>query len=179
MKGIVFTEFLEMVEDRFGFLVTDKIIEKAQLKSKGAYTAVGTYDHQEMVRLVDKLSQEVDISVDDLFQLYGQHFFHVLVKSYPRFFENVPTAFDFLKSIENHIHVEVLKLYPDAELPKFNIEEAGSHVLQMTYYSSRKLYKFAQGLIEGCLQHYKQEATVELELIKADGSEVKFTLTKK
>lgn len=178
MKGIVFTEFLEMVEDRFGFLVTDKVIENAQVESKGAYTAVGTYDHQEMVRLVNSLSQEVNLPVNELFILYGQHFFHILVKSYPRFFNNVPTAFDFLKSIEDHIHVEVLKLYPDAELPRFVIEENGHNRLYMTYYSSRKLYKFAQGLIEGCLQHYKEEASVELELIENDGSVVKFTLRK-
>lgn len=28
-------------------------------------------------------------------------------------------AFQFLKNIENYIHVEVRKLYPDAELPTF------------------------------------------------------------
>ena len=178
MKGIVFTEFLEMVEDRFGLLVTDKIIEEDRFDSKGAYTAVGTYDHQEMVILVENVSKEVDIPVGQLFQLYGQHFFHILVESYPRFFEGIPTAFDFLKSIENHIHVEVLKLYPDAELPHFEIQDVNLDQLEMTYYSNRKLYKFAQGLIEGCLTHYNEKASLDLDLLKADGSVVKFTLVK-
>ncbi|MBT8311465.1 MAG: hypothetical protein HKP23_01335, partial [Flavobacteriaceae bacterium] len=39
MKGIVFTEFLEMVEDKFGLEVVDTIIEKAELPSEGVYTA--------------------------------------------------------------------------------------------------------------------------------------------
>jgi len=44
MKGIIFTEFLEMVEDRFSPEIADRIIEAADLPSGGAYTAIGTYD---------------------------------------------------------------------------------------------------------------------------------------
>ena len=49
MKGIVFTEFLEMVEASYGLQTVDTIIENASLPSEGAYTAVGTYDFNEMV----------------------------------------------------------------------------------------------------------------------------------
>ena len=43
MKGIVFTEFLEMVEEKYGLEMVDDIIENANLQSHGAYTSVGTY----------------------------------------------------------------------------------------------------------------------------------------
>lgn len=45
MKGIIFTEFLDMVDEQFGFEVTEHIIEKAkhQLSTGGSYSAVGTY----------------------------------------------------------------------------------------------------------------------------------------
>ena len=44
MKGMVFTELLDMVEDKFGIDMVDSIIEDADLPvSKGVYTAVGTY----------------------------------------------------------------------------------------------------------------------------------------
>ena len=52
MKGVVFTEFLEMVEDRFSPEMADRIIEGAELASGGVYTTVGTYDHGEMIQLV-------------------------------------------------------------------------------------------------------------------------------
>ena len=52
MKGMVFTEFLEMVEDKFSPEVADQIIEQANLRSGGIYTSVGTYDHGEMIELV-------------------------------------------------------------------------------------------------------------------------------
>ncbi len=57
MKGIVFTEFLEMVEAEFGLETADKIIMDSKLASNGAYTVVGTYDPSEMGQLVTNLSK--------------------------------------------------------------------------------------------------------------------------
>jgi len=51
MKGVVFTEFLDMVEAKFSADMVDDIIDDAKLASGGAYTAVGTYPHSEMVAL--------------------------------------------------------------------------------------------------------------------------------
>ena len=51
MKGVIFTEFLGMVADRFSEDMVDDIIEASDLPSGGAYTAVGIYDHGEIVAL--------------------------------------------------------------------------------------------------------------------------------
>ena len=64
MKGIVFTEFLEMVENTFGLETVDYIIYKSDLKSEGAYTSVGTYDFFEMLSLISNLSEKVNIPVN-------------------------------------------------------------------------------------------------------------------
>src|SRR6266540_2882152 len=126
MKGMIFTEFLEMVEDHFSPEVADRIIEACHLPSGGAYTAVGTYDHHEMVQLVTELSRESGIAVPALLHLFGKHLFGRFVANYPQFFEGIDSAFDFLEKIHSYIHVEVRKLYPDAELPSFEcISEPG------------------------------------------------------
>jgi len=44
MKGIVFTEFLELVENKFGLEMLDAIIEASNLESEGVYTRIGTYN---------------------------------------------------------------------------------------------------------------------------------------
>ena len=46
MKGIVFTEFFELVEDKFGLEVVQQIIDECKLESEGIYTSVGTYSHK-------------------------------------------------------------------------------------------------------------------------------------
>ena len=178
MKGIVFTEFLEMVEEVFSFDVAEDIIERANLPSGGAYTAVGTYDHNEIVQLVSELSLVTETPVSDLLQAFGKHLFSRFVVAYPRFFEGVLSAFDFLSGIEGHVHAEVLKLYPDAELPKFDIAFPQQGQLALTYHSSRPFPDLAEGLIAGCVEHFCEEIKVERTDLPGDeGGGVCFQLT--
>ena len=123
MKGIVFTEFLDMVETTFGLEVVDSIIENSDLPSEGAYTSVGTYEFNEMVQLLTNLSKSSKISINDLQYSFGFYLFDGLVKAHPEVVSNYKNPLGLLYSIEDHIHVHVKKLYPDAELPTFKILE--------------------------------------------------------
>jgi Haem-NO-binding len=178
MKGIVFTEFIDMVESKFGFDMMDDIIESSNLPSGGIYTAVGTYDHTEMVQLVVGLSKRTEIPIDQLLKAYGKHLFGVFIKSYPHFFENTNNVFDFFEQIDRYIHVEVQKLYPDAELPKFDTNRVGDNTLEMLYQSDRKMADLADGLIEAAIEHYQESATVDMHNVNEDGSSVKFIISK-
>ena len=73
MKGVVFTLLLDMVDDTFGPAVTEQIISASDLPSGGVYTAVGTYDHAEIVALVTNLSKETELSVSALVHTFGKH----------------------------------------------------------------------------------------------------------
>lgn len=66
MKGVVFTEFMELVESRMGLDMLDRIITDAELPNDGAYTSVGTYDHAGLVRMVQALSNASGLSVPSL-----------------------------------------------------------------------------------------------------------------
>lgn len=178
MKGVVFTEFLEMVENKFSADMVDDIIGAADLPSKGAYTAVGTYPHTEMGKLVIELSKKSGIKVPDLLKAYGQHLFGRFVAGFPVFFEGVTDSFGFLKRIEGVVHVEVRKLYPDAELPSFETLEISADRLSMVYRSPRCLGDFAEGLMTGCFAHYREN----IALARSDehaGKVVKFELTRR
>jgi len=158
MKGIVFTEFLDMVETTWSLDMVDKLIEKAGVA--GAYTAVGTYPHGEMVALVRALSAETDTPVPDLIRSFGGHLFSRFALAYPRFFQGVADGFTFLAGIEDVIHAEVRKLYPDAQLPSFEIQRLPDG-LAMAYFSEHPFSDLAHGLIEGCLRHFGEQASVE------------------
>lgn len=179
MKGIVFTEFLEFVEDNHGILVVDKIIEKSKLESGGIYSAVGTYKHEEIVQLVTHLSEELKIDIHALLKIYGEHFFNVLLASYPVFFKDQNDSFEFLSLIDSYIHPEVLKLYPDAELPRFNVVYKDETKLVMIYHSQRGMYSFAEGLMQGCLDYFKEKTSIDVELLEEIGNKVQFTIIRK
>ncbi len=169
MKGVVFTKFLEMVESSFGFDTVDTIIEASDLPSGGAYTAVGTYPHTEIVSLVSNLSKETGIEVPLLLKTFGAYLFKVLNSSYPTYAEGVTHPLDFLESVEQYIHVEVRKLYPDAELPNFKCKRVSANELEMIYTSARHFEDLCEGLVRGCLEEYgHKDAEITRESLPND-----------
>lgn len=179
MKGIVFTELMDMVEATFGADFMDDVLDDCRLESGGAYTAVGTYDHTELLEIVSVLSKHSDIPVRDLVHKYGHHLFFRFHELMPQFFEAPASAFEFLESVHGYIHVEVKKLYPDAALPKFETERQGDKRLIMIYKSQCPFADFAHGLMQGCVDFYEENISIEGEDENTDGQFCRvFTLTK-
>ncbi|GJL65147.1 MAG: guanylate cyclase [Nitrospirales bacterium] len=180
MKGIVFTEFSEMVEEQFGDDMLDTIIEESNLPSGGSYTAIGTYDHTEILQLVTALSTATNIEVPKLVFAFGEHLYKYFFSHYPVFFNAATNTFDFLESVENHIHVEVRKLYPDAELPSFDCRRIEPHQFEMIYRSTRPFADVAEGLITACCGHFHESISIEREDVHdTNGQGVRFLLTKR
>lgn len=176
MKGIVFTEFLEMVEGKFGLEMVDTIIHQCQLNSNGIYTSVGTYNFAEMLKLLQSLSYNTDISIDQLLLTYGEYFFNSLKTSYPDLLKSYNDPIELLASVENHIHIEVLKIYPDAELPTFEMIDKSAKSLTMIYKSSRSMHHFALGLMNETFKYFNTSSNIKMKKIKEDGTEVRFII---
>lgn len=178
MKGMIFTEFLEMVEENFSLAMVDKIIEAADLPSGGSYTAVGTYPHGEIVQLVVNLSKETNISVNTLLYSFGQRLFERFAVRYAHFLNHTPSAFAFLEKLESYVHAEVKKLYPEAELPTFECTKVSDTCMVMLYQSHRSMSDVAHGLIEGCFHYFREQVQIErTDLSAGNGTTVRFVLT--
>lgn len=177
MKGMIFTEFLELVERTYSPEMADALIDSSHLPSGGAYTSVGNYDHREMVSLVMALHRRTDRPVSELLHWFGLNLFDTLATGFPVFFEGKTHPFDVLSGIESVIHTEVRKLYPDAELPAFAVSRLATHTLQLDYHSPRCMDDVAHGLIDGCLAHFQSPVALSrrpLGATPADGT--RFTL---
>jgi hypothetical protein len=117
--------------------------------------------------------------VPELVKAFGRYLFGRFVELYPAFFEGVDGAFSFLDRIEEHVHVEVQKLYPDAELPTFETSHPDSSTMIMVYRSRRPFADLALGLIEGCIAHYGEQVDVGMEDLSDEGrTHVRFTLNR-
>ncbi|MDJ0626172.1 MAG: heme NO-binding domain-containing protein [Candidatus Caenarcaniphilales bacterium] len=177
MKGLVFTEFLEMVEDRFGFEVANRIIENSDLSSGGVYTSVGVYDHSELFKIVGELSKETGTEASKLVKTFGEYLFSRFIDLHPNMMAKFADTFSLIESVENIIHVEVEKIYPGAQLPTFKTDRISDEEMKVTYISNRKMSDFAEGLMIGCSNHFKENLNIEKKS-NDDGSVVEFMLTR-
>ena len=168
MKGIIFTEFIELVETTFGYSIAAALLDGSDLPSGGAYTAVGTYDHQEVLTLVGQLQKLTGTPASDLLEAYGLFLFPKLAAQMESMSLKFDGAIDLLCSLETIIHKEVLKLYPDAELPSFNIQNINSQEIVMEYRSCRPFAHLAKGLINGCAEYYQQTLSVSMKHLNTE-----------
>lgn len=180
MKGVVFTEFLEFIEDKFGFDISDDMIENSKTSTDGVYTQAGNYPFEDMLSMVQTLSNLTNVPLGDLVQAYGEHLFSKLITIYPKPISVYENTFDFVSNVENVVHPEVKKLYPDSDLPSFVDPILNDNVLEITYVSTKPLMDFAKGLIIGCAKHYNENIEISYDLIESSPKfKARFTITKK
>ncbi|WP_076411498.1 heme NO-binding domain-containing protein [Shewanella sp. UCD-KL12] len=174
MKGILFSEFIVLVEDTFGLEMCQEMLDLND--NEGNYTSVGSYDHKELIKLIMTLSKLTNIPVEELQEVYGAAVFNQLYQSMPSLEGQSNTTFDFIKSVENYIHIEVKKLYPNANPPRFNFISSSETELVMDYISVRCLSHVCFGLIKGCAAHFKEEIEIKMHAINSDNTHVRFHL---
>ena len=167
-----------MVESKYSADVVDQILKDSELASGGIYTSVGIYDHAEMISLLTELAKHTGLDTQALLCAFGEYLFGRFAALYPELFQATTSPLGFLSKVDDYIHVEIRKLYPDAELPEIECQSTRSGSLHMTYRSTRPFASLAEGLIRGCIAHYGAHVDVEtVDLSEGKRTSVRFLLT--
>ncbi len=178
MRGLIFTEFLELVETGYGMEVADQVITRGCPFHTGGFTSVGAYDHRDLVSMVGELSKVADTPASDLVYKFGKHMFGKFLEDHPEAFERVSSTFELLLRVEDVIHVEVRKLNPEAELPSFKFPATDEGTLDVVYQSSRPFADLAHGLIAASIEHFREPLQiVRTDLEGAPNTHAKFSLS--
>lgn len=174
MKGIIFTEFIAIVEAQFGLDINQQMLDHAN--DSGIYTAVGSYDHLRLVKLIISLGHITQIPVQQLQQTFGRLVFPSLLQALP--IPNIESynTFSFIEKVEQHIHIEVNKLYPDATPPQFTFNHKTHSTMTMDYHSARCMGYVCMGLLEGCADHFNQSLIITMQPMNSSQSHVRFSL---
>lgn len=171
MKGIVFTTFNDMVEQKIGIEMWESLLESVKPESEGIYTSVEDFPDQELFDMVAELSLKTGTPVPELIKSFGQYLFHALAFKHSVFTEEKSDLIEFLKSIESVIHKEVRKLYQNSNLPTIEWEQTQDKSITLHYHSPRKLCHLADGLIRGAAEHYETSITLTETACMHDGAE--------
>lgn len=171
MQGMVFTALSEMVVDSFGMSCWNSVLQKANLSSEGVFTSAQQYPDGELLTLVSILSTDLKIPIPDLVRSFGVYLFPVLYARRPRQLDQVKSVIEFLTFVEDTIHYEVKRLYPDTYLPTFEHQLLPDGRLKLVYRSKRKMCTLAEGLIEGAAAQFNQQVQIEHPVCMHAGSE--------
>lgn len=159
MKGIIFNLAEEVVTSLHGEDVWDAVLDGAGVD--GSYTSLGSYPDEELVALVAAAGDLLGAPPDDVLRSLGEGAMPLLAERFPSFFEGHSSSRSFILTLNDIIHAEVRKLYPDATVPDFGFESPSDSEVVVQYDSPRRLCALAEGFIAGAAHHYGEDVTVE------------------
>lgn len=154
MKGLLFTELLEMVEENFGYRTASAILLNAPLSSKGIYTATKNYHRYEMSVLFERLQKHTQLSFEHLTQVFGRHLCKRLLIAYPQ-----------QRGYVNRLFAAITRR---ADMPLFSFACADSKTLTILYNPACKTNCITEGIIHGYLDHLRQLSRLQ-ESVLPDG----------
>lgn len=164
MKGIIFTSFVEFADQQLGSDFVEQMLFELPLATHGAYTNVGTYPVEELLEMVNYILAHHDLDGAVMQRAFGVFTFGKLAERYPELVAQYDDGLQCIFEVDQTIHKNVRKLYPDAELPDLKAAKTpDDQSLSLEYRSSRPFMHLAHGLIEGCLAHYGTSADITMQ----------------
>ncbi|NVJ96684.1 MAG: heme NO-binding domain-containing protein [Alphaproteobacteria bacterium] len=154
MRGLLFTEYLDFVEERLGSHALEDVIQGLDGRITAAYTSVGNYSFDEFALLHGAICKEMKADAAVLARDYGYHLFGRFETMFPEYFAGIDSGVALLEKLGRHIHEEVKKLYPDAKPPQVLLIAGDGGDLVLEYISHRPLAAVARGLTDACLDHF-------------------------
>lgn len=179
MRGVLFTELIELMEDLMGLEVTNKVLEEAHLENGGAYTAVGSYPSNELFKLLDSLNRQINSNQEKLLISYGEYFFYRTSVNYPEEVKKYKSTFSLLQQLPQMIEKEIRKLEPNAVLPLLEVKITSAEVMSLHYISEKKKSYFLEGIILACIGYFQEPISLQREDQNSEGKRVRFQLLKK
>lgn len=159
MKGVIFNLLEEVVVANYGDQTWDELLDTADLD--GVYTSLGSYDDEDMSRLVSAAGTALALPDEEVLRWFGRQAIPNMVKRWPDYFTAHEHTVPFLRSLNDVIHPEVRKLYAGAYCPHFEFTSPEDGSLLIGYRSPRRLCGLAHGFILGAADHYSEALTVQ------------------
>ena len=172
MKGVIFNLFEEFVIENWGEETYEAILDECELATKEPFVGPGTYADEDLMLIVGKAVEKLGIPLSDGMRAFGKWILPKLMEQVPKSMTDFEHPKDFLQTVHGIIHVEVRKLYSDAEPPQFTYADPAPDRLIIQYQSKRRMYDLMDGLIDGVAEYFDCPIEFKRELKQGEGGEM-------
>ncbi|MFW2487372.1 heme NO-binding domain-containing protein [Clostridium chromiireducens] len=173
MKGTVVSTWMRTNRKLFGDSVVDEAMDYIGWTSKKIFSPIENVDDNEVKRIISYIAKKQNIGVGDLWRQIGQDNIRTFSHDYPAFFKH-DNVYSFLKSMFD-VHVVMTKKFAGAKPPLVLIEPISSREAIFSYNSSRGMFDYFLGMLDGSCEYFNEKVSVE-EMSRTD-SELKLKLT--
>jgi hypothetical protein len=155
MKGIIFNLLESFIVDSWGEERFERIMSSCPLHTKTAFVGPGTYPDADLFALVARTTDELGVDTHTALRSFGRYALPRLAAKFDVFVRDHRHPKSFLCTVDSIIHVEVRKLFAQAEPPHIWHEDPAPDQLVLHYQSKRQLCALFEGLLDGTADYFR------------------------
>ena len=172
MKGTVVSTWMKTNRKLFGDSSTNEAMDYIGWGSGKIFSPIENVDDNEVKKLIAYIAKKQNMEVGLLWRKIGQDNIQVFSQDYPAFFKH-DNVYSFLKSMFD-VHVVMTKKFAGAKPPLVLIEPISSREAIFSYNSSRGMFDYFLGMLDGACEHFNEK--VKIEEVSKNESELKLKL---
>lgn len=171
MKGVIFNLLEDFVTTTWGEVAYEEILARCPVHTRGPHVGPSTYPDADLMAIVGAACARLGVTTDQALHAFGAFATAPLIARLPRELIPFDHPRDLLKAVDDVIHLEVRKLFRDAEPPRITHHDDGDPDRLTLYYASRRqLCPLLTGLLDGAARHYMVPITYQHVACSRDGA---------
>ncbi|AYE33731.1 heme NO-binding domain-containing protein [Clostridium septicum] len=173
MKGTVVATWMKTNRKLFGDNIVDEAMDHVGWGRNKIFSPIETVDDDKVKTVIKYIAKNKNMDVKILWRKIGQDNMITFNKYYPAFFQH-ENVYSFLKSMFD-VHVVMTKKFVGAKPPLLTIEPISNKEAIFTYNSSRGMFDYFLGLLDGVCTHFKEK--IKIEEVSRTNSKLELKLT--
>ncbi|KAM7321440.1 hypothetical protein ACRRTK_019532 [Alexandromys fortis] len=154
MYGFINTCLQSLVTEKFGEETWEKL--KASAEVQDAFMTYTVYDDSITIKLIQEACKVLDVSMEAILKLFGEHFFKFCkVSGYDRMLRTLGgNLTEFIENLDA-LHSYLALSYQEMNAPSFRVEGGVDGAMLLHYYSDRNgLCHIVPGIIEAVAKDF-------------------------
>ncbi len=158
MKGTIVATWIKTCKKLYGQEPVELAMEKIGWKATRIFSPIENVEDQQVASLISHLSEQLGKSTSNLWHDIGKDNILAFHSAFPSFFKH-HNMYSFLKSLFD-IHVVMTKKFAGAKPPLVSMEAISETEAVFTYQSPRGMFDYFYGLLDGCMEFFKEKVIV-------------------
>ena len=175
MKGTVVSTWMKTCRKIYGDSIIQKAMSSVGWEENKIFSPIENVDDDTVKNVIKRIAEQINMSTSELWKIIGKDNILSFHADFPSFFKQ-PNMYSFLRSLFD-IHVVMTKKFTGAHPPLVSIKPVSSTEAVFTYQSKRGMFDYFYGLLEGCIDFYKEDVKVQELERKSDYLAVKLTFS--
>lgn len=158
MKGTIVSAWIKSCNKLYGSDITNDALVYNGLTKNKIFTPYEDIPDDITFGIIEYIARNLKLDTDEVWKSIGRYNVHIYSKMFPAFFK-YDSLYSFLNAMYD-IHVIVTQKIPGSNPPILNIKPISKHNAIMEYNSSRGMFPFFFGMLEGASEFFNEKIQI-------------------